>query len=107
MRAYLGKDSHSAADDIIATHATLTHLTCNIEGLGHKMFMDSFFYPSSLFDDFDGRKTNSCVTVRPNRKYMPRVFGPKQMKLKRGDVRDQGRFEHIKLERQTRSLHGD
>jgi len=31
-------------------------------------------------------KINSCRTVRPNRKDMPRDFGPKKLKLKRGDV---------------------
>ena len=32
-------------------------------------------------------KINSCGTARPNRREMPRDFGPKQLKLKRGDVR--------------------
>jgi hypothetical protein len=32
-------------------------------------------------------KINSCGTLRPNRKDIPRDFGPKQIKLKRGDVR--------------------
>jgi len=35
----------------------------------------------------DGHKINSCGTVWPNRKDMPRDFGPKKPKLKRGDVR--------------------
>ena len=43
MRAYLGKGSHSATDDMTATHAAVRHLTCSVEGLGHKMFMDNFF----------------------------------------------------------------
>jgi len=38
-------------------------------------------------DDLDRRQINSCGKVRPNRKDMPRDFGPKQLKLKRGDVR--------------------
>jgi hypothetical protein len=25
-----------------ATHATVLHLTCRVEGLGHKLFMDNF-----------------------------------------------------------------
>ena len=33
------------------------------------------------------RKINSCRTVRPNRKDVPRDYGPKQLKLKRGDIR--------------------
>jgi len=43
MTAYLGKDSHSTTDDMSATHATVRHLTCSVEGLGHKIFMDNLF----------------------------------------------------------------
>ena len=49
--------------------------------------MDNFFSSPRLFDDLDRHKINSCGTVRPNRKDVPRDFGPKQLKLKRGDVR--------------------
>jgi len=70
-----------------ATHATVRHLTCRVEGLRHKIFMDNFFSSSRLFDDLDKRKINSCGTVWPNRKHMPCDFGPKQLKLKRSDVR--------------------
>jgi len=49
--------------------------------------MDNFFSSPRLFGDLDRRKINSCGTVRPNRRDMPHNFGPKQLKLKRGDVR--------------------
>ena len=49
--------------------------------------MDNFFSIPRLFDDLDRRKIHSCGTVRPNRRYMSSDFGPKQLKLKRGDVR--------------------
>jgi len=87
MRVYLGRDSHSATYDMAATHTTVRHLTSRVEGLGYKTFMDNFFSSPRLFDDSDRHKINSCGTVRPNRKDMPRDFGPKQMKLKRGDIR--------------------
>ena len=67
--------------------------------------MDNFFSSPRLFDDLDRRKLNSCGTVLPNRRDMPRDFGPKQLKLKRGDIRV--RFDRISLEGQTRSLHPD
>jgi len=35
MRVYLGKDSHFATDDMTATRATVRHLICRVEGLGH------------------------------------------------------------------------
>ena len=38
-------------------------------------------------DDLDRHHINSCGTVQPNWKDMPRDFGPKQLKLKRGNVR--------------------
>ena len=48
--------------------------------------MDNFFSSPRLLDGLDRRKINSCRTVRPNKRDMPRDFGPKQLKLKRGDV---------------------
>jgi hypothetical protein len=58
MRVYLGKDSRSATDDMTATHATVRHLTCRVEGLGHTLFMDNFFSSLRLFDDLERRKIN-------------------------------------------------
>jgi len=87
MRVYLGRDSHSTTDNMTATHPTVRHLISRFEGLRHKIFMDNFFSSPRLFDDLDRRKINSCGTVQPNRRDMPCNFGPKQLKLKRGDVR--------------------
>jgi len=87
MRVYLGRNSHSTTDDITATHKSVRHLTCRVEGLGHKIFMDNFFSSRRLSDDLDRRKINSRGTVRPNRKDMPQDPGPNQLKLKRGDIR--------------------
>jgi len=87
MRVCLCRDSHFATDDMTATHAAVRHLTSRVEGLGHKIFMDNFFLSPRLFDDLDRRKINSCGTVQPNRRDMPSDFGPKQLKVKRGDVR--------------------
>jgi len=82
MTVYMGRDSYSANDNMDATHTTVRHLTCRVEGLGHKIFMDFFSSPTYLMNWTD--VTNSCRTVRPNRKGMPCDFGTKQMKLKRG-----------------------
>jgi len=87
MRVYLGKDSRSATDDMTATHATVRHLTYRFEGLGHKLFMDNSFSSPRLFDNLLRCKIHSCGTVRPNRKDMPSNFGPKKLKLTKGDVR--------------------
>jgi len=87
MSVYLGRDSHSATDDMTAMHATVRHLTSRAEGLGHKIFMDNFFSSPKLFNDLERHKIYSCGTVRPNRRDMPCDFGPKQLKLKRGDIR--------------------
>jgi len=87
VRVYLGRDSHSATDDMTATHAFVRYLTSRIEGLGHKIFMDNFFSSPRISDDLDRHKVNSCRTVQPNRQDMPCEFGTKQLKLKRGDIR--------------------
>jgi len=87
MRVYFGRDSHSATDDMTATHTTVKHLNSRVEGLGQKIFMDNFFSSPRLSDDLDRCNINSCGTVQPNRRDMPHDFRPKQLKLKRGDVR--------------------
>jgi hypothetical protein len=43
MRVYSGRDSHFATDDTTVTHAAVRHLSCRVESVGHKIFMDSFF----------------------------------------------------------------
>jgi hypothetical protein len=43
MRVHLCRDSHSATDDVTVTHAAVRHLSCGVESLGHKIFMDNFF----------------------------------------------------------------
>jgi len=48
MRVYLGTDSHSATDDMTATHSTVRHLNCRVQGFGHKIFMDNFFSPQDI-----------------------------------------------------------
>ena len=59
MKVYLGRNSRSATDDMTETHATVRHLTCRVEGLGHKLFMDNFFSSPRLFDDLLRRKIHS------------------------------------------------
>jgi hypothetical protein len=87
IKVYLGRDSHSATDDMTATNATVRHLTCRVEGLGHKLFMNNFFSLPRLSDDLLRRKIHSYGTVRPNRKDMPSDFGPKKLKLTKGNIR--------------------
>ena len=102
-------DSHSATDDMTATHATVRHLTCRVEGLGHKLFMDNFFSSPRLSDDLLRWKIHSCGTVGPNRKDMPTDFGPKNTEIDKGRYKgeDQGKFDCVSLEGQTRCLHAN
>ena len=79
MKVYLGRNSCSAPDNMTATHATVRHLTCRVEGLGHKLFMDNFFSSPRLFDDLLRGKIHSWGTVQPNRKDMPSDFGPQKL----------------------------
>ena len=65
----------------------LNFVFAELKALRHKIFMDNFVWSPRRFGDLDRRKINSWGSVRPNRKDMPRDFGPKQLKLKRGEVR--------------------
>jgi hypothetical protein len=71
MKLYLGRDSHTATDDMTATRATVRHLTCRAEGLGHKIFVDNFFSPTKPFYDLDRRKISSCGQYSPAEKTCP------------------------------------
>ena len=84
MRAYLGTDSCSTTDEMTATHATVTHLTSRVEGLGHKIIMGNFFWTPRLFDDLDRSKIHFCGTVQPDRKDMPRDSWTKTTETEKG-----------------------
>ena len=76
MSVYLGKQRHLATQEISATHGTVLELIRRVEGLGHKLYMDSYFSSPALFDDLFGKKLNCCGTVRNDRRAMPRHFIP-------------------------------
>jgi hypothetical protein len=59
----------------------------NIQGCGHKLYMDNYFSSPDLYRDLTKQKINCCGTVRPNCKGMPDDFRSKTLKLKRGDFR--------------------
>jgi len=46
---YLSKDSHCIYK-ITATPATMRHLIRRVEGVGHQLFVDSFFSSHTVFD---------------------------------------------------------
>ena len=48
MKVYLGRDSHSATDHMTATHATVRHLTCRVEGLGQTIY-GQFHFIAKIF----------------------------------------------------------
>jgi len=55
--------------------------------MGHKLYMDSFFSSSALFDDLRTKTIKYCGSVRPNRKGMPENL-EHNMKLKRGSLKN-------------------
>ena len=80
MRVYLGRELHSATDNMTATHATVRHLTCRVEGLGHNIFMGNFFSSPRLFDDLDRCKNKFMWDSTAQQKR--HALGPKQLKFK-------------------------
>ena len=86
MSVCLGKQRQHATAQITATHGTVLQVIRRVEGLGHKIFMDSHFTSPALFDDLFQRKINACGTVRQDRRGMPRDIRRKSLKLKRGDI---------------------
>jgi hypothetical protein len=71
MKVYLEKDKQLKAQDLTAAHATVTELTRKVEGQGHKLYMDNFFFSPNLFEDLTKKKIKCCGTLGPNRKGMP------------------------------------
>jgi hypothetical protein len=76
MNVYLGKERQNITQMMTAT---LVLVRSQTEGVGHKLYMDSFFSP-------DTRGISCCGTVRQNHKGMPGVFDSKTQKLKWGDI---------------------
>jgi hypothetical protein len=55
-----------------ATQVTVRSLTRGVEGVGHKLYMDTFFFFSlGLFNNLHTRCINFYGIVRQNRKGMP------------------------------------
>jgi hypothetical protein len=57
-----------------------------VEGLGHKLNMDSYFSSPALFDDLFRRKINCCGNVRNDRQGMPKDISSPAIKAKKGDI---------------------
>jgi len=87
MRVYLGTHSCSATDNMTATHATVKTFDLQSWRLRTQNNYGQILFTPRLFYDLDRHKINLCGTIHPNRKDMLCVFGPKQLKLKRGDIR--------------------
>jgi len=69
-----------------ATHGIVLQLIRRVEGLGHKLYMDSYFSSPAIFDDVSGRKINCCGTVRNDRRGMPKDISSRAMKVKKGEI---------------------
>jgi hypothetical protein len=64
-----------------------------IQGRGHKLYMDNYFSSPDLFDDLATKQIYCCGTVRPNWKGMPQDLYPKRMTLKWGDLQVRTRVD--------------
>lgn len=88
MSVYLaGRTQPTGGIFSFATHGVVQRLVRKVEGVGHKLFMDSNFSSPLLFEDLMDRKINCCGIVRYNTRGMPKDLHPtSNMKLKRGDI---------------------
>jgi hypothetical protein len=73
--------------DVAASHGTVLELVQDVEGVGHKIFMNKYSYFTSpkLFSDLHHGKINACSIIHHNKKEMPSNFSPKHLQLIRGD----------------------
>jgi len=83
MKVYLGNDRQHTAQDVTATHATVTELTRKLDGHGQKLYKDNFFSSPKLFDDLAKKQIYCCGTLSSNRKGMPQD-STKDIKTEKG-----------------------
>jgi len=76
MNVYLGKDRQRAAQHLTATHATMTNLTRDVEGFGHKLYMD-VFPPLTYMTTFHGRKFSVVGRLGYIERACPRTSNPR------------------------------
>jgi len=69
-----------------ATHGNVLELVRRVEGLGHKLHMDSYFSLPALFVDLFRRKVNCCRTVCNDRQGRPKDISSRAIKAKKGNI---------------------
>lgn len=81
---YLGKSTSEnlGNQDLGISGAVVTKLMDQYLNKGHSLFTDNYYSSPSLSTFLFKNKTNSCGTVRPHRKHMPKFTD----KLNKGDV---------------------
>ncbi|KAJ8953501.1 hypothetical protein NQ318_023623 [Aromia moschata] len=77
---YIGQDTYKMMDNV--TGLGLAGCVKPYLNKGHSLFTDNFYSSPSLSMYLFDHKTNSCGTVRANRRHMPNL----SEKLKKGDI---------------------
>jgi hypothetical protein len=83
MAVYLRKQLLNGASNITPSHGTVLRLAREVEGDGHKLFMDNYVSLPQMFSELYNRKINCCGTICHNRQGMSETLGQKILKLKR------------------------
>ena len=106
MSVCLGKQRQHATGQITATHGMVLQVIQRVEGLGHKIFMDTYFTSPALFDDLFQQKISVCVcgTLRHDRQGMPQDNWTKISKNGKGGHRNP---KGCSLERQAECVYSD
>ena len=61
---YLDRDRERTVKHLTETHVTVSELTKKIQGHGHKLYMDNYFFSPDLFDDLAMNQIYCCGSAR-------------------------------------------
>lgn len=84
-KMYTGKHDEFPEDSLSKTHQLVMNMMENYFGIGHIVYMDSFYNSPALARSLAANQVGVCGTVNVNRKEMPRQLKPVHTILKKND----------------------
>ena len=84
-KMYTGKHDEFQDESLSTTHQLVMNLMTNYFGVGHIVYMDSFYNSPALSLSLAANRVGVCGTVNVNRKEMPRQLKPMNTPLAKND----------------------